>query len=213
MDPAFFCMKSDTPILPFVKSLRFFLKKIINNSLIKKVNKIRLVLLYLSQTIDILDKYLKYKIGMAWADAGFGITIFERYITDKLRGEFPNKKNKFLPLEQYFPMPDGIVYIDVRPEVSLDRKTKDNHTIDEMTSKRKNYLSLLDEFSEVKKIESDKNLDDNIKEIKNYIFELSIKKRQRLVSGLSLKRCIWKKNRNRILAGKDDNRIQKDSFI
>ena len=138
MDPAFFCMKSDNPILPFVKYLRFILKKIINNSLIKKINVIRLPLLYLGQTIDILDKYLKYKIGMAWADSGFGITIFERYITDKLRGEFPNKKNRFLPLEQYFPMPDGIVYIDVEPEVSLHRKPKDNHTLDEMNSKRKN---------------------------------------------------------------------------
>lgn len=213
MDPAFFCMKSDNPILPFVKYLRFILKKIINNSLIKKINVIRLPLLYLGQTIDILDKYLKYKIGMAWADSGFGITIFERYITDKLRGEFPNKKNRFLPLEQYFPMPDGIVYIDVEPEVSLHRKPKDNHTLDEMNSKRKNYLSLLDELSEVKKINSGNNFDDNIREIKNYIFELSIKKRQRLFSGLGLKRCTWKKNRDRILLGKEEDRTQKDSFI
>ena len=31
---------------------------------------------------------------MAYADSGYGITIFERYITDKLRGEFPNKKKQ-----------------------------------------------------------------------------------------------------------------------
>ena len=32
---------------------------------------------------------------MAWADAGYGLTLFERYPTDRIRGEFPNLKNSF----------------------------------------------------------------------------------------------------------------------
>ena len=38
---------------------------------------------------------------------GLGLTVFERYPTDRVRGEFPNKNYKFLPLEQYFPFPDA----------------------------------------------------------------------------------------------------------
>ena len=73
---------------------------------------------------------------MAWADAGYGITIFERYPTDRIRGEFPNKKNKLLPLEQFFPFPDGMIYLDVMPK-DLMKEKKDNHTLEEMNSKRK----------------------------------------------------------------------------
>ena len=87
---------------------------------------------------------------MAWADTGNGLTIFERYPTDRIRGEFPNQKNKWLPLEQFFPLPDGFIYLDVLPKESLTREKKDNHTLSEMISKRKNYLSLLKEFDEVK---------------------------------------------------------------
>ena len=75
----------------------------------------------MGQLFDIIDKYIKYRIGIAYADTGFGITIFERYITDKLRGEFPNKNNRFLPLEQFF-IPDGILYLDVKPEISLKER-------------------------------------------------------------------------------------------
>ena len=78
----------------------------------------------MGELIDIADKYLKYKIGMAWADAGYGLTIFERYPTDRIRGEFPNIKNKLIPLEQFFPLPDGLIYLDVFPKDSIFRKKK-----------------------------------------------------------------------------------------
>ena len=150
---------------------------------------------------------------MAYADSGYGITIFERYITDKLRGEFPHKENKFLPLEQFFPLPDGFFYLDVRPEITLERKIKDNHTLEEMISKRANYISLLNEFSEVKKIPSDSKFEDNIKNLKDYIFELALKKKNQFRSSLGIKRCIWKKNRNRELAGDPADRFQKGNFL
>ena len=61
---------------------------------------------------------------MAWADAGYGLTIFERYPTDRIRGEFPNIKNKLIPLEQFFPLPDGLIYLDVFPKDSIFRKKR-----------------------------------------------------------------------------------------
>ena len=39
---------------------------------------------------------------MAWADSGYGLTIFERYPTDRIRGEFPNLKNKLSLLNNSF---------------------------------------------------------------------------------------------------------------
>ena len=60
----------------------------------------------------------------------------------------------FLPFEQFFPFPDGMVYLDVSPSDTLKRKKYDKHSISEMVSKRKNYLSLLKEFDEIKIIKS-----------------------------------------------------------
>jgi len=167
----------------------------------------------MGQAIDLLDLYIKYRIGMAYADSGYGITIFERYITDKLRGEFPNVKNKFLPLEQFFPLPDGFFYIDVEPQATLLRKSSDNHTLLEMTSKRANYISLLNEFDEVKKTDSNNKFEENLKELKNYIFDLAFKKKNQTRFGFKIKRCTWNKNRNRKLAGNPTDRFQKGSFL
>jgi thymidylate kinase len=213
MDPAVLNMRSDTSIIFLTKYLKKYIKKIINFSLINKFLPIKNFFLFLGQSIDLFDKYIRYKIGMAFADSGFGITIFERYITDKLRGEFPNKKNRFLPLEQFFPFPDGLAYLDVEPKVSIERKVKDNHTLDEMTCKRENYLSLLEEFNEVRKFSYTNSFEQNVKELKNYIFKLAIKKQKILKSTHSFTRCRWEKNKKRVLAGSTINRFQKDSFL
>ena len=213
LDPAFIDMKSDVTIIPFTKYLLRFLRKTINIPLIKNSSLLRGFFSFMGQTIDLLDLYIKYRIGMAYADSGYGITIFERYITDKLRGEFPNVKNKFLPLEQFFPLPDGFFYIDVEPKATLLRKSNDNHTLLEMTSKRANYISLLNEFNEVQKTNSGNKFEENLKELKNYIFDLAFKKKNRASSGSKIKRCIWKKNRDRILAGNPADRFQKGSFL
>lgn len=213
LDPAFINMKSDVPLFFITKFLVGFFRKIINTRLIKNISLLRGLFLVMGQMIDIFDQYIKYRIGMAYADSGFGITIFERYITDKLRGEFPNINNKFLPLEQFFPLPDGFFYIDVEPKATLERKINDNHTLEEMISKRENYKSLLNEFNEVKKTNIENNLEKNIKEFKNYIFELAFKKKNQVKENLKIKRCIWKKNRNRKLAGNPADRFQKGSFL
>lgn len=213
MDPAYFNMRSNVPIMPFTGHLINFIKLVNNFSLVKKILLLRLSLLLIGQFIDLIDKYIRYKIGIAFADAGYGVTIFERYITDKVRGEYPNKKSIFLPLEQFFPLPDGFFYLDVDPKTSIDRKINDNHSLDEMISKRKNYISLLREFNEVKKTKCNNVFEENVKEFKNYVFDLTLKKQNQVKSGLRIKRCIWKKNKDRVLAGNPKTRFQKDSFL
>lgn len=213
LDPAYINMRSDSPIIPLTLKITKLIKKLCENKLIKKIFYLKLILSYLGQGIDIFDKYLRYKVGIAFADSGYGVTIFERYITDKLRGEFPNKNNKFLPLEQFFPLPDGIFYMDVMPKISLKRKKKDNHTLEEMKSKRKNYIKLLKEFTEVKKIKCGIKFNESVKELKNYIFELTSKKNKKLKSRSKVIRCFWKKNTKRVLYGEPKNRFQKNSFI
>ena len=103
--------------------------------------------------------------------------------------------------------------MDVLPKVSLIRKSNENHTLEELRNKRENYLSLLSEFSETKKIHFETNLNEKIKHIKNYIFKLAKIKRDRIKYQKKIQRCIWIKNRSRKLSRKIINRHQKDSFI
>ena len=116
-------------------------------------------------------------------------------------------------MEQFFPFPDGLVYLDVLDSDFLKIKKKDKHSIEEMTSKRKNYLSLIKEFNEVEFIENSKNLDQKILKIKNYIFKLYLKKKNIIKKNKKNIRMKWKKNYNRKLAGKNLNRSQKESFF
>jgi thymidylate kinase len=212
MDPLIIDMKSSNPYFLTTLKLRSLLKKMKSNNLVKKISFINLMISFIGELTDLFDKYIKYKIGIAWADAGFGLTIFERYPTDKVRGEFPNNKHKLLPLEQFFPFPDGIIYLDVLPKKSILRKKKDNHTLDEMKSKRKNYLSLLKEFDEIKIIPQSNNIKNKIVKIKNYIFKIYQKKRARF-KVKEHSRVKWKKNYRRILAGNNLDKSQKESFL
>ena len=107
-------------------------------------------------------------------------------------------------------MPDGFFYLDVKPEI-IKEKIKDKHTLEEMISKA-NYISLLKEFTEIK-IPSDNKIEENVKNLKNYIFELAFKKKKQIKLNMRVQRCIWKKNRGRILAGNPSERFQKGSFL
>ena len=65
----------------------------------------------------------------------------------------------------------------------MKEKVNDKHTISETASKKIKYISLfLKEFDEVKIIPCDNKLEDNLKDLKNYIFELAIKKKNKLNS-------------------------------
>ena len=213
MDPLIFDMKASKPFFSLVFKIRKMLKTIISLAIVKKISFLKTIFLFLGELLDFFDKYIKYRIGMAWADAGYGLTIFERYPTDRVRGEFPNIKNKYFPLEQFFPFPDGMIYLDVFPRDSIKRKKQDGHTLQEMISKRKNYLSLIKEFDEVNLIASTKNLNRKIIKIKNYIFDLYSKKKKIIKRNKKNIRMKWKKNYNRKLAGKNLDRSQKESFF
>ena len=206
-------MKSVKPFCSIVLKLRKILKKIKELSIKKKLNFLNLTVSFIGELLDYIDKYIKYRIGMAWADAGYGVTIFERYPTDRIRGEFPNLKNKFFPLEQFFPFPDGLIYLDVLPKDSIIRKKEGNHSIDEMNSKRKNYLSLLKELDEYKKISYSNNFNQSLINVKDYLFKIYNKKKLEIQKTKRVKRVIWKKNYNRVLFGKNLNRVQRGSFI
>ena len=213
MDPLIFDTKLSSPFFSFNQKIVNFIKKLNQKSFIKNFFFIKFGFAVIGEILIFFDNYMKYKVGMAWADAGMGLTIFERYPTDRIRGEFPNKKFKFLPLEQFFPFPDGIVYLDVSPKNSILRKSADNHTLDEMKSKRENYLSLLKEFDSKEIIKSSTNIKTKIKKIKNYIFRVNLKKKKEIEKNNKIKRIKWKKNYSRILAGKNLNRSQKNSLL
>ncbi len=213
MDPLILDMKASKPLFPFILKLRGVLKKINKFSIIKNIFFLKILVSFLGEIFDIFDKYFKFKVGIAWADAGKGLTIFERYPTDRVRGEFPNKKNSLMPLEQFFPFPDGIIYLDVLPRSSIKRKREDNHSLDEMTSKRKNYLSLIKEFDEVEIVAASAKINDKILKIKNYIFKIYKIKKINIIKNQKFKRVLWKKNFNRILAGKSLDKTQKEGFL
>ena len=212
MDPLILDMKASSPFL-LNETIRNNLMKIKKYKLVKKIFFLDLIISTIGELLDFFDKYVRYKIGMAWADAGYGLTIFERYPTDRIRGEFPNKRNKLLPLEQFFPFPDGIIYLDIFPEDSTYRKKEDNHSIKEMRSKRKNYLNLIKEFDEVYKISPYKDLSSKVVNAKNYIFKISQKKQNLIFRTGKVKRVYWKKNFKRVISGKNLNKSQKDAFF
>ena len=61
-------MKSELPVLPITKYINKFIKKILTFSLIDKIVPIKLLLKFFGQFFDIFDQFVKYKIGMAFAD-------------------------------------------------------------------------------------------------------------------------------------------------
>ncbi len=213
MDPLILNMKPSDPFFSIIPKIVNFFKKISKNIIVRNFILLKAPIAILAELLIIFDKFVKYKIGMAWADSGLGVTIFERYPTDRIRGEFPNEKSRLLPFEQFFPFPDGIVYLDALPEESVRRKKKDNHSLSEMKSKRRNYISLLREFDEYEIIKPSKNIANKIKKMKNYIFDISKKKKIQIKKSGTIKRISWKKNFNRVLAGKELNRSQKSSFL
>jgi thymidylate kinase len=211
MDPLILNMKTSDPFFSITLKIRKKLKKLKNATLINFLF-LKKFIIYFGEFLDLFDRYIKYRIGIAWADSGHGLTIFERYPTDRIRGEFPNFKNKILPLEQFFPFPDGIIYLDVLPKHSVLRKKKDGHTLKEMTSKRKNYLSLLNEFDEFKILSPSNNVKNNIIKIKDYIFKIYLNKKKQTLKSQKFKRVKWKKNFNRVLSGLDLKKSNKEGF-
>ena len=61
-----------------------------------------------------------------------------------------------------------------------------------MTSKRRNYLSLLKEFDEVKISAESKNINNKIIDLKNYILKY-VKKKKQIKNNQKIERIKWNK--------------------
>jgi len=149
LDPLHVVMRGNEAWLPGWKKVRGYILNYINKRKIEKDKPRSLYIWFLAwvgEIGDFLDRWFRYQVGMAWANAGFGFVLFERYPTDRLRGEYPGPRWSLFPIEQYFPMPDVVVLLDVKEKDSLKRKPNDGHSYQEMHEKRKNYLKLIKEI-------------------------------------------------------------------
>ena len=66
MDPLIINMKSTKPFRTYVKNRNFL--KILNSKNSQKNFFLNFFISFFGEAIDILDKYIKYRVGMAWAD-------------------------------------------------------------------------------------------------------------------------------------------------
>lgn len=213
MDPVHINMRTDATVLPWTPTLRSVLKKLARVGLFRKNRFFKQAVGLLGELNDVFDKFVRFRLGMAWADSGLGVTIFERYPTDRVRGEFPHDIIKWWPIEQFFPLPDGIIYLDVSPEDTLKRKSCDGHTVDEMKSKRDNYLSLLREFSTAFKVDNGMSKEETISVVKKHLWLVGLNKTTQVVNNKKTTRVKWFKNRDRKLSGSATERQQKDGFL
>jgi|APSaa5957512535_1039671.scaffolds.fasta_scaffold05397_6 hypothetical protein len=181
LDPIHIVMRGNEFWLPGWGKCRnfilFYLRKK-KKEKIKSSGLIEWILAWIGEIGDFLDKWFRYQIGMAWANAGFGFVIFERYPTDRLRGEYPGPKWSLFPIEQYFPMPDIIALLDVNEDDSLKRKPNDGHSYQEMHEKRENYLRLIKEIKPSIVISSKKSLDDIQRQLSKLIWDCSLVKQR-----------------------------------
>lgn len=159
-DPVRISFKRKDPVLPVYRTIRPWLNQFTRSSWERYFTETQGVwnnLKFFAESIpfwlrelgDFADRYARYIIGQLWADAGLGVVIFERYSTDRLRGEYPGPANSLFPLEEYLPFPDWIIHFDVLPEDSVKRKSDDNHNLEVMTQKRESYLRLLNTIDSV----------------------------------------------------------------
>jgi len=113
----------------------------------------------LVECIDFADRFVRFGVCWLWVRADFGPVLFERYPTDRIRGELDeNTKDSWFPLEKFFPQPNGYLYFDVKPGDSLVRKPSDGHHFREMYEKRVNYICLMKCLDSVQCIESHVNI-------------------------------------------------------
>ena len=214
MDPLHIVMRGNEAWLPGWGRLRKKILIYIKNNKREKRKSSSLILWligWIGEVGDYIDKWYRYQIGISWANAGFGFVLFERYPTDRLRGEYPGPKWSLFPLEQFFPMPEMVVLLDVKEEDSLKRKAHDSHTYNEMYEKRENYLQLINEIQPSVVISPDLTLDEIQKQVSKLIWDNSFSKQQ----GTGRSSCHpakWRPERRKVYSS-SDRRKQKDGFL
>ncbi len=178
-NPVHIVMRRNDPILPLYKDLRMQLKN----------KKKSFFLFWFIEAFDFIDRMLRYIAGSLWSRSGLGLVLFERYPTDRTRGEYLKGSFSFFPLEQFFPMPNLIILFDVSAEDSLLRKPDDGHNLLEQGQKRDNYIKLMQNISPSVVIDSKSTLDEAYKSA-----SLAIWNQCKIVrGGKNLGTAIWKK--------------------
>ena len=150
IDPIVVSMKRKDPFFGFtkvIKSVLIPLKK--NQREISDFGFLSGPANWILEVVDYFDRLVRFGLGLLWARCGLGPVFFDRYVTDRLRGEYCRDNFRLHPLEQFFPMPDSFIFFDVPAEVSVERKPEDNHNLIVLREKRENYLRLMKEISRV----------------------------------------------------------------
>ena len=150
IDPIVISMKRKDPFFCFtrvMKSLLLPFKK--NQQGISVFGLMSRPVNWILEVVDFFDRLVRFRLGLLWARCGLGPVFFDRYVTDRLRGEYCRGNFRLHPLEQFFPMPDSFIFFDVPAEVSVERKPEDNHNLIVLREKRVNYLRLMKEISRV----------------------------------------------------------------
>lgn len=125
------------------------------------------------EMVDFVDRFARFAWCLAWSRAGFGPTLMDRYVTDRLRGEYSRLRFRFFPLEQFFPMPDAFVFFDVPAELSMKRKPDEGHTLAVLREKRINYVQLMAEIDRVETVDGSTDQDTVFQSARDYVVEVS----------------------------------------
>ncbi len=201
-DPVHISFKRKDPILPVYRTVRPWLSRFTRSSWKRYfteteglVNRLKFfaesIPFWVREFGDFFDRYIRYKIGHSWSNAGLGVVIFERYTTDRLRGEYPGPNWSIFPLEVFIPLPHQFIHFDVLPEDSLARKPDDGHNLDTLEEKRQNYIRLLNKISPVINIPVDANIDEAYKIASQSLHDLCISKQNSTIDTAT-----WEKDQN-----------------
>lgn len=150
IDPIVVSMKRKDPFFVFTKVIKAVLIPLKQNQRVISVfGFLSGPANWILEVVDYFDRLVRFRLGLLWARCGLGPVFFDRYVTDRLRGEYCRDNFRLHPLEQFFPMPDSFIFFDVPAEVSVERKPEDNHNLIVLREKRVNYLLLMNEISRV----------------------------------------------------------------
>ena len=151
IDPLVVSMKRKDPLFSIFSSIRTRLSRREKNrkGLSQWGRAVAVPSGWLKELIDFIDRLLRFELSLLWARAGLGPVFMDRYVTDRLRGEYSRDGFRLHPLEQFFPMPDAFIFFDVPAEVSMERKPEDRHDLSVLREKRYNYLRLMHEIDRV----------------------------------------------------------------
>jgi len=162
------------------------------------------------EIFDYIDRLYRYYLVKFYCNSGYCTGFFERYVTDRLRGEFTGIHGDQVPIEAHFPMPDGFVLLDVSERESLRRKPLDGHSYYELNCKRENYLSLIKQMSRYKIVSTHQSPEEVTDEIMSIYFDWAITKQQtKYKYSFPL---VWDSNKQRNVIGKKADRVQEKIF-